>query len=71
MGGCDGRALALPEPTLKYHPGAIEVLTQVPYRDRGPRLVGSLPGEVSSQRVPEELAGTPVTVGHRDDSAMA
>ncbi len=59
------------EPTLKYHPGAFEVLTQVPYRDRGQCMVGSLTGAVSSQSVTEEFEGTLVTVGHRDDSAMA
>ena len=29
MGGFDGRTLVLPEPTLKYHPGVVEVLTLV------------------------------------------
>ena len=34
-------------------------------------MVGSLTGAVSSQSVTEEFEGTLVTVGHRDDSAMA
>ena len=59
------------EPTLKYHPGVFEVLTLVPYLDRGQCMVGSLTGAVSSQSVTEEFEGTLVTVGHRDDSAMA
>ena len=58
------------EPTLKYHPGAFEVLTQVPYRDREQCMVGSLTGAVSSQSVSEEFDGTLVTVGHRDDLSL-
>ena len=71
MGGFEEWMLVRLEPTLKYHPGAFEVLTQVPYRDRGQCMVGSLTGAVSSQSVTEEFEGTLVTVGHRDDSAMA
>ena len=71
MGGFEARSLVLVEPTLKYHPGVFEVLTQVPYLDRGQCMVGSLTGAVSSQSVTEEFEGTLVTVGHRDDSAMA
>ena len=59
------------EPLLKYHPGMFEVLTQVPYRDRGHCVVGSLTGAVSSQRVTEEHEGWLSTVGHRTVSAMA
>lgn len=65
------RTLVFMEPTLKYHPGAFEVLTLVHYLDRGQCMVGSLTGAVSSQSVTEEFEGTLVTVGHRDDSAMA
>ena len=36
------------EPSLKYHPGNIEVLTLLRDRERGPCLVGSLTGAVSS-----------------------
>jgi hypothetical protein len=64
-------ALALMEPTLKYQPGCIAVLTWVSYRDRGPCMVGSLTGAVSSQRVTEELEGTLGAVGHRAESALA
>ena len=59
------------EPTLKYHPDVIEVLTLVHELDRGPCMVGSLTGAVSSQRVTEECEGILGTVGHRTDSAMA
>ena len=59
------------ESSLKYHPVVVEVLTQVPYRDRGPCMVGSLTGAVSSQRVTEECEGNLGTVGNRTVSAMA
>jgi hypothetical protein len=59
------------EPTLKYQPGVIEVLTLIHYLDRGPCMVGSLTGAVSSQSVTEEYEGILGTVGHRTDSAMA
>lgn len=65
------RTLVLMEPTLKYHPGVFEVLTWAHDLGRGQCMVGSLTGAVSSQSVTEEFEGTLVTVGHRDDSAMA
>ena len=71
MGGFEARSLDLVEPTLKYHPGVFEVLTQVHYLDRGQCMVGSLTGAVSSQSVTEEFEGTLGTVGHRANSAMA
>ena len=58
-------ALALMEPTLKYQPDVIAVLTWVHDLDRGPCMVGSLTGAVSSQRVTEELEGSLSAVGHR------
>ena len=61
----------LMEPTLKYHPGNLEVITLVRYPDRGQCMVGSLTGAVSSQRVTEEHEGGLITVGHREVSAMA
>ena len=64
-------ALAVVEPTLKYQPGVVAVLTWTPERGWGPCMVGSLTGAVSSQRVTEELEGPLGTVGHRTDSAMA
>ena len=71
MGGFEAVTPVIVEPTLKYHPGLFEVLTLVRYPDRGQCMVGSLTGAVSSQSVTEEFEGTLVTVGHRDDSAMA
>jgi hypothetical protein len=59
------------EPTLKYHPCVFEVLTWTPYRGRGPCMVGSLTGAVSSQKVTEEHEGWLDTVGNRVDSARA
>ena len=58
------------EPTLKYHPCVFVVLTeykQIP----GQCMVGSLTGAVSSQRVTEEYEGNLITVGNREESAMA
>ena len=57
------------EPSLKYHPGTFEVLTQVRYPDRGQCMVGSLTGAVSSQRVTEEHEGTLGMVGNHTMSA--
>ena len=61
----------LMEPTLKYHPGNLEVLTLVRYPDRGQCMVGSLTGAVASQRVTEARDGGLRTVGNRSSSAMA
>ena len=58
-------ALAIVEPTLKYQPDVIAVLTWIRHPDRGPCMVGSLTGAVSSQRVTEEYEGTLTTVGNR------
>ena len=58
-------APALMEPTLKYQPDVIAVLTLVRHPDRGPCMVGSLTGAVSSQSVTEELEGSLSAVGHR------
>ena len=71
MGGFEAGTPVLVEPSLKYHPGLFEVLTLSRNPGRGQCMVGSLTGAVSSQSVTEEFEGTLVTVGHRDDSAMA
>ena len=71
MGGFETGTLVLVEPSLKYHPGLFAVLTLTRYPGWGQCMVGSLTGAVSSQSVTEEFEGTLVTVGHRDDSAMA
>ena len=65
------QALACMEPSLKYHPEVLDVLTWVRNPDRGPCMVGSLTGAVSSQRVTEELEGTLSAVGHRALCAKA
>ena len=65
MGGFEAGTLVSVEPSLKYHPGDFEVLTQIRYPDRGPCMVGSLTGAVSSQKVTEEHEGTLGTVGNR------
>ena len=59
------------EPPLKYHPSAVEVLTQTRHPGRGQCMVGSLTGAVSSQSVTEERNGTLGAVGHRAVSAKA
>ena len=64
-------ALAVVEPTLKYQPGVVAALTWVHELDRGPCMVGSLTGAVSSQSVTEELEGSLSAVGHRAECAKA
>ena len=71
MGDFETMTPVVVESPLKYHPGNVEVLTQVPYRDRGQCVVGSLTGAVSSQRVTEEHEGTLRAVGNRPLSVMA
>ena len=71
MGGFEAGALALVEPSLKYHPGMFEVLTQARYPGREQCMVGSLTGAVSSQRVTEERDGTLSAVGNRAVSVKA
>ena len=70
MGGFEAGSPDSVEPTLKYHPGMFEVLTQALQR-RGQCMVGSLTGAVSSQRVTEEHEGALSTVGHRTVSVKA
>ena len=71
MGGFEAGTLVLVEPTLKYHPGMFGALTEIRYPGPGPRVVGSLTGAVSSQRVTEEHEGWLSMVGHHTVSAMA
>ena len=56
---------------MKYHPDMFEALTETHYLGPGPRMVGSLTGAVSSQRVTEEREGTLSAVGNRAVSAKA
>ena len=70
MGGVEAGALASVEPTLKYHPGHILVLTLIPVNPgRGHFQLGSLTGAVSSKKVTEEFKGTLRPVGNRSSSA--
>ena len=71
MGGFEAGTPVPVEPSLKYHPGMFEVLTQTRYPGRGQCMVGSLTGAVSSQRVTEEHEGTLSAVGNRALSAKA
>ena len=71
MGGFEAGTLVLVEPTLKYHPGMFGALTEIRYPGPGPRVVGSLTGAVSSQRVTEEREGALSAVGNRAVSAKA
>ena len=71
MGAYETLALAGVEPTLKYHPVVLDVLTWARNPGRGPCMVGSLTGAVSSQRVTEEHEGTLSAVGHRALCAKA
>ncbi len=59
------------EPTLKYQPGPVGVLTPTRYPGCGQCVVGSLTGAVSSQRVTEEHEGALMTVGNRQVSVKA
>ena len=71
MGGVETWPLGQVEPTLKYHPDVLDVLTWARYPGRGQCMVGSLTGAVSSQRVTEEHEGTLSAVGHRALCAKA
>ena len=71
MGGFEVWALAQMEPSLKYHPDVLDVLTWARYPGRGPCMVGSLTGAVSSQRVTEEHEGVLIMVGNHEVSVKA
>ena len=65
MGGYEAGALALVEPTLKYHPRGSWILTYDCHPVEGHCMVGSLTGAVASQRVTEARDGGLRTVGNR------
>ena len=70
MGGCEAGTQVFVEPTLKYHPGGVLVLTLIPVKPgRGQFQLGSLTGAVSSERVTEESKGTLSLVGNQASSA--
>ena len=71
MGGYDLGTLVFREPSLKYHPGYVLVLTLIPVNPgREQCQLGSLTGAVSSERVTEESKGTLSLVGNQATSAM-
>ena len=66
MGGFEVSAPAEMEPTLKYHPEVVLVLTPIPVKPGGGQcLLGSLTGAVSSERLTEEFKGTLSLVGNQ------
>ena len=69
MGGGEPGALALGEPTVKYHPHLGDILTQLARRKRGPWQVGSLSGADASESVTEAREGALSAVGNRTASA--
>ena len=71
MGGYEPWALVREEPTLKYHPDNVEVLTLARNPGWEHCMVGSLTGAVSSERVTEEREGTLSMVGNHAKSAKA
>ena len=70
MGGFDTRLLGLVEPTVRYHPAIVVILTCSPDRGEGHSKTGSLTGAVSSQNVTEEFEGHLSMVGNHASSAM-
>ncbi len=59
------------EPSLKYHPGYVLVLTSIPVKPGGEQCqLGSLTGAVSSKRVTEDFKGTLSLVGNQALSAL-
>ena len=69
MGGVEAGTLVSVEPTLKYHPGHILVLTLIPVNPgSGHFQLGSLTGAVSSKTVTEEFKGTLSLVGNQASS---
>jgi hypothetical protein len=71
VGGFEAGALALVEPTLKYHPSHNGLLTSVRYPDQGQCLVGSFTGVVASQSVTEAPKGSLSLVGNQALSVKA
>ena len=69
MGGYETSTPVLVEPSLKYHPSHVLVLTLIPMNlGSGHFQLGSLTGAVSSQRVTEEYKGTLSLVGNQPSS---
>jgi hypothetical protein len=69
VGGYEGAAPAVLEPSLKYHPEYVCILTLIPVNPgSGHCQLGSLTGAVSSKRVTEEPNGTLSLVGNQASS---
>ena len=71
MGSEEGRAPALVELLLGYHPCVIGFLTGRRKPADGQRQTGSLTGAVASERVSEALKGSLRMVGNHSQSAKA
>ncbi len=71
MGGFEAEALALVEPSLKYHPDYSDVLTRARYPGRGQCQAGSLTGAVASQIVTEAREGSLRLIGNQPSSVKA
>ena len=69
MGGYETATPVVVEPSLKYHPEHVLILTWISVKpDQGQFQLGSLAGAVSSQRVTEEYKGALSLVGNQAKS---
>jgi hypothetical protein len=71
VGGFEAGTPVSVEPSLRYHPDCVGVLTWAREPGRGQCQVGSLTGAVASQNVTEALEGRLSTVGNRATSVRA
>jgi len=71
VGGDEVGPLGSTEPTLKYHPEESESLTVTSEPGPGQRLVGSLTGAVTSERVTEARKGSLRLIGNQPKSVKA
>ena len=71
MGGFEAGTLVSVEPTLRYHPDCVGVLTWAREPGRGQCQAGSLTGAVASQNVTEALEGRLKVFGNHLQSVKA
>ena len=71
MGGYEIKALALVEPSLKYHPDYSDILTSARNPGWGQCQAGSLTGAVASQIVTEAREGSLRLIGNQPASVKA
>ena len=64
-------ALAMVEPSLKYHPDYFDILTLSRYPGREQCQAGSLTGAVASQIVTEAREGSLRLIGNQPSSVKA